>query len=1210
MAGSLTVNGTTTTINSTTLTVDDKNIEIGSINTPTDATANGGGITLKGSTDKTILWSNASQSWNFSENVILNDGKYLSTDRVQGRDSSGLALVDDSGNGIFVQDGGNVGVGTSSPGGKLSVMGPNAVGTFFTAMNTGAAGAEFKRVNAGSAPYNHFLFHNGNVGIGNATPDYPLDVIGTLRVSEAQTWLRSDSNSSATLYVDQSGSAPSAVFNGGSVGIGTASPKFKLDVADPSTMVLGGSDDGLGVTDNAFKSSRIGGIAYTNASKPVNMMMHTSSATESNLFIGWGTGSMNCPTKITFGTASNTTTGSSTAANKRMVIDSAGHVGIGTSSPIYPLEVFGKASNSISVTSTHADGTRIQHAALESDSSGFGQLKLFTDVGNPLLGLSTNGNSYFNGGKVGIGTSSPDSALHIVGDDNTNSQIHLKNTTFSSDPADFFITPVYSGNQLQIRNSTATPILNVNGDGKVGIGTTNPGATLDVNGSIMINNQASNPGLWFGQGSANARGYIGGGNFAVNGGATGDFGISAAIDGNLLLGASTSTGGTAHERMRITSRGSVGIGTNNPGYLLSVHSGGSTVGHQTGTAYINTCLNNSGMGLVVDATTRSTGDAATSNFLVQDWEGSPSICAQVGGNVGIGTVSPGYQFTVEKEVSGTWLSRIYNTGSGATAGNTLLVRSAATNADNMPVFGVHADGNYKFLVKSNGYAGLSTTAPQSKLDISGSNGTLYSSTALGQGGDSCITLRNSGTAANTFASIDFSTNADRIVNRVVSSFTSVADGYLAFVTEGGNVAAERLRINHNGIGIGTTTPEEKVHVKGDAGDNNGDVALRIHNPNAGATTTSSIRFSNTTSAFDHAAIVATREGTGSHLGSLTFYTNQNFKPNYAAMIIDSFGNVGIGNASHNAPYPYYKSLKVGKSSTLMGIADESANYDQVYLQSNYYTHSDGTNRAYGVGYPSAIGLITGQFVFSASPTIASAAGDTQSLNTVMTINRFGTTTVNVGANPGAGRHTIKQNMYNDTTNFFRVQDLNSNAVSELGLYREPQPSSGAVDAWSYWLATCRNSTTNNIIYSDNQTLKMALSYASANAGGGSIVGSQTSDERLKDIHENFSYGLSDVLKLTPISYTLKEDTTSTTKLGFGAQTTQQIIPETVRDTGDCIDGYEQPEDEDSLEMIPKSDDTKLEMEYVQLIPVLTKAIQEQQSLIEDLKNRISALENK
>ena len=45
--GDLVVNGTTTTINSTTLTVDDKNIELGSVASPSDTTANGVGITLK-----------------------------------------------------------------------------------------------------------------------------------------------------------------------------------------------------------------------------------------------------------------------------------------------------------------------------------------------------------------------------------------------------------------------------------------------------------------------------------------------------------------------------------------------------------------------------------------------------------------------------------------------------------------------------------------------------------------------------------------------------------------------------------------------------------------------------------------------------------------------------------------------------------------------------------------------------------------------------------------------------------------------------------------------------------------------------------------------------------------------------------------------------------------------------------------------------------
>ena len=73
ITGDLTVNGTTTTVNSTTLTVDDKNIELGSVATPTDVTADGGGITLKGATDKSITWS--SIGWTSSEDFNLVTGK-------------------------------------------------------------------------------------------------------------------------------------------------------------------------------------------------------------------------------------------------------------------------------------------------------------------------------------------------------------------------------------------------------------------------------------------------------------------------------------------------------------------------------------------------------------------------------------------------------------------------------------------------------------------------------------------------------------------------------------------------------------------------------------------------------------------------------------------------------------------------------------------------------------------------------------------------------------------------------------------------------------------------------------------------------------------------------------------------------------------------------------------------------------------------------
>jgi hypothetical protein len=75
IAGDLTVNGTTTTINSTTVTVEDKNLELGSVATPSDTTADGGGITLKGATDKTINWVNATDAWTLSDHIDLASGK-------------------------------------------------------------------------------------------------------------------------------------------------------------------------------------------------------------------------------------------------------------------------------------------------------------------------------------------------------------------------------------------------------------------------------------------------------------------------------------------------------------------------------------------------------------------------------------------------------------------------------------------------------------------------------------------------------------------------------------------------------------------------------------------------------------------------------------------------------------------------------------------------------------------------------------------------------------------------------------------------------------------------------------------------------------------------------------------------------------------------------------------------------------------------------
>jgi hypothetical protein len=78
LSGNLTVNGTTTNINSTNLVVEDKNIILADVETPTDTTADGGGITLKGATDKTFNWVDATDSWTSSEHINLASGKSYS----------------------------------------------------------------------------------------------------------------------------------------------------------------------------------------------------------------------------------------------------------------------------------------------------------------------------------------------------------------------------------------------------------------------------------------------------------------------------------------------------------------------------------------------------------------------------------------------------------------------------------------------------------------------------------------------------------------------------------------------------------------------------------------------------------------------------------------------------------------------------------------------------------------------------------------------------------------------------------------------------------------------------------------------------------------------------------------------------------------------------------------------------------------------------
>ena len=75
VTGDLLVQGNTTTLNTSTLVVEDKNVVIANVAVPDDTTADGAGITVKGTTDKTLNWVDATDAWTSSEHFNIVAGK-------------------------------------------------------------------------------------------------------------------------------------------------------------------------------------------------------------------------------------------------------------------------------------------------------------------------------------------------------------------------------------------------------------------------------------------------------------------------------------------------------------------------------------------------------------------------------------------------------------------------------------------------------------------------------------------------------------------------------------------------------------------------------------------------------------------------------------------------------------------------------------------------------------------------------------------------------------------------------------------------------------------------------------------------------------------------------------------------------------------------------------------------------------------------------
>ena len=223
-----------------------------------------------------------------------------------------------------------------------------------------------------------------------------------------------------------------------------------------------------------------------------------------------------------------------------------GNVGIGTASPSYALDVVSSATNNENLARfSSAGGVR---AVFNTDSDDDGSLSLYDKSDAAKVLIRSLGNSYLNGGNLGIGTASPNSLVDIKG-------IHSQLRLTDSDDNKFLLFS-YSGGKLVARNNSTSTTVNqftLTEDGKFGIGTTNPD-----DGDLQIGD--ANSAFTIAVAGARTKFGYNGANAIVQGGSS--KGVAFCVN-NGTLGSG--------EAMRIDSSGRVGIGTASPAASTKLH---------------------------------------------------------------------------------------------------------------------------------------------------------------------------------------------------------------------------------------------------------------------------------------------------------------------------------------------------------------------------------------------------------------------------------------------------------------------------------------------------------------------------------------------------------------------------------------------------------------------------------------------------------------
>jgi hypothetical protein len=371
--------------------------------------------------------------------------------------------------------------------------------------------------------------------------------------------------------------------------------------------------------------------------------------------------------------------------------------------------------------------------------------------------------------------------------------------------------------------------------------------------------------------------------------------------------------------------------------------------------------------------------------------------------------------------------------------------------------------------------------------------------------------------------------------------------------EGGT---EVLRIDSSGrLGLGTSSPGYRLDVRGPA---EGNVNIQ------GGTAYGQLALTDGGSGVNYIDSTNTNLSIRTNTSSwLRLGTN-----NTTAVHIDSSQRVGIGTTSVNT------TLEVQNSSTpIIRVGDGTRHME---LRGGSTTQ----NAAIGTNYNGGFDIIQNG---NAAVTI-----DTSKRVLVGTSTSFNTFALLQVYKASDDLHSVlnSASLSNGTAVLQRVQG--GTASGDFGAYKHSGIASPCI-----FIDLQAQDGASNYYWTDNSDiLRTSTSPTNIGTTGGTVVGTQTSDERIKNILGPVKYGLDTLKQIEPVRFSLKSEP-ETERLGFIAQQVQPLVPQSVFDTREHIEGE------------PEGAPTKLGMEYVALIPVLVNAIKELSAEVDALKAQLS-----